>query len=499
MGFGEDVLKESYTDDIKIMMESVLKYPITVAQSANATGKTHGAARVAAWFYKAFAPYAQVYTAAAPPEKNLRDLLWGEIGSLAHNHPEVFSSDRVLGLHIARSPQSFLTGVTIPSSGTEAQREAKFSGKHAAFILFIIDEADAVFMEVFRGIESCMSGGFARLLCMFNPRSESGPVYQMVRDKRANVVELSAFNHPNVRTGEDRIPGAVNRETTVRRINEWTRRFPKGEKPGDVNTGIFQLPEFLEGSTASRKNGDSYPPLEPGWYQVVEAPFSYMVLGEYPAQAENQLISKEWTARARARWDLYVSKNGAVSPKGAQGIMGLDAAEFGADPNALCFRYGCWVPPITEWNGVDTVVTAQKGIEYYRITPGVKRAFVCAIGVGAGIAPYMVQHGGCIATSIKVSTSSGEECEFGEFYQTRDELWWACREWLRTDLAMLPPDEELLEELHVATYAIDPRTGKIKIMNKDNMKERLGRSPNRADALNLTFAKITRYFEEFLG
>jgi hypothetical protein len=34
----------------------------------------------------------------------------------------------VTSLHIARSAQSFLTGVTIPMSGMAAQREAKFSG-----------------------------------------------------------------------------------------------------------------------------------------------------------------------------------------------------------------------------------------------------------------------------------------------------------------------------------------------------------------------------------
>ena len=41
----------------------------------------------------------------------------------------------------------------------EAVREAKFSGKHAPYLLFILDEGDAIGDEVYRGIESCMSGG----------------------------------------------------------------------------------------------------------------------------------------------------------------------------------------------------------------------------------------------------------------------------------------------------------------------------------------------------
>lgn len=53
---------------------------------------------------------------------------------------------------------------------------------------------------------------------------------------------------------------------------------------------------------------------------------------------------------------------------------------------------------------------------------------------------------------------------------------------------MLPPDDELLEELHTATYEIKGK--KIKIMDKDTFKELLKRSPNKADALCLTFATI---------
>ena len=87
--FGEDVLGETYTADIKRLMESVRDNPVTVAMSANATGKTHGAARIAVWFYKCHSK-SQVYSAAAPPESNLKKLLWGEIGGILEKHPDLF-------------------------------------------------------------------------------------------------------------------------------------------------------------------------------------------------------------------------------------------------------------------------------------------------------------------------------------------------------------------------------------------------------------------------
>ena len=93
VGFGEKVLGESYTVDVKALMASVRDNPITVAQSANAVGKTHAAARIAAWFFKCFAG-SQVYSTSAPPEGNLKRLLWGEIGGIVDRHPELFKNRR---------------------------------------------------------------------------------------------------------------------------------------------------------------------------------------------------------------------------------------------------------------------------------------------------------------------------------------------------------------------------------------------------------------------
>lgn len=481
MGFGEEVLGETFTDEVKALMESVRDNPITIAKSANATGKTHGAGRVAVWFYKAF-PGSQVYTAAAPPESNLKKLLWGEIGTITEKHPELFEGDRLTNLHIARSSQSFLVGVTIPLSGTEAQREAKFSGKHAPYLLFILDEGDAIPDEVYRGIESCMSGGHARLLVMFNPRAEVGEAYRMQRDGRAHVVALSAFNHPNVKTGRDIIPGAVTQETTVRRINEWCRPLAPEES---IDGECFELPKFLVGCTAKSQSGQEYPPLKAGHYKIMDSAFSYMVLGQYPAQGSTQLISKEWIARARSRWDAYVAQYGEVPPHGTSAIMGQDIAEFGSDSNVSCFRYGGFVSRLVVWGGVDLYATGERAIEEYNSLK-VSRCNVDATGTGAGIAPHM-RRGGCLATDVKVASRPTRKTELGEFYILRDQLWWECREWLRIDPgAMLPPDELLIEELQTPTYEVV--NGKIRVMKKEVMKELLKRSPDRADALCLTFA-----------
>lgn len=465
-------------DSVCIQVEN--KDGLYLTEEFIVTHNTHGSARVAVWWFKSFVN-SQVYTGAAPPESNLKKLLWGEIGTIIEKHPELFKNETPTTLHVQRSAQQFLTGVTIPSSGTEAQREAKFSGKHSPHLLFIIDEGDAVPDEVYRGIESCMTGGHARLLIMFNPRAEIGEAYRMIRDGRANVVRISAFEHPNVIQGDDVIPGAVTQQTTVRRINQWCRSLVDEEK---IDSSCFKLPKFLENVVAKSQSGENYLPLKPGWYKVMEPAFSYMVLGEYPAQGVTQLISKEWTSRARTRWDSYVAEHGEIPPAGSRCVMGQDVAEFGGDLNASCFRHGGFVEKIITWGDVDTVVTGDRAVLLYDS----RNAMICnvdATGVGAGVGPYMHRKD-CLTNSVKVASSPTFATEIGEFKLLRDQLWWQCREWLRTDPgAMLPPDEELLEELHTPTYEI--HKGKIRVMDKDTMRELLQRSPNKADSLNLTF------------
>ena len=104
-----------------------------------------------------------------------------------------------------------------------------------------------------------------------------------------------------------------------------------------------------------------------------------------------------------------------------------------------------------------------------------------------------MQRQGCAAYPVKVASSPTQKTEQGEFCILRDQLWWSCREWLRIDPgAMLPPDELLIEELQTPTYEVD--RGRIRIMKKATMREVLKRSPDRADALCLTFAVDDSFF-----
>ncbi len=133
--------------------------------------------------------------------------------------------------------------------------------------------------------------------------------------------------------------------------------------------------------------------------------------------------------------------------------MGLDVAELGSDANVACFRYGGFVEKLVSWGGVDMVQTGDRACTEFK-SRNVSIAKVDATGIGAGVAPHMNRNG-CTASPVKVASSPTTTTELGEFYRLRDQLWWACREWLRTDPgAMLPPDEMLAEELSVPTMRL---------------------------------------------
>lgn len=485
-------LGATLTDDIKRVVRSVQNNQITVVRSANGVGKTHCGAHLAIAFYKMY-DGAQVYTCAAPPESNLKNLLWGEIASITEMKPELFEDDIVKTMHINRKKarKTFVTGVTIPTAGSEKQRESRFSGKHAPYLLFMVDEGDAVPDEVYRGIESCISGGFARLVVFFNPRDKVGRAWDMEHEGVSNVVEISAFNHPNVISGRTLIPGAVTREKTVERINLWTRPIAEGEEPKEEEK--ITIPDFLVGETAPTPSGNGiFPPLPPGDRIIIESSFYYMVLAQYPPIGESRLIPQDLIDKAVARMKQYVAEHGDIPPI-APAIMGLDVADVGQDSTSTCIRWD-YFPRFFTWSGVEPTTSAEKAADLYGQYNCV-HANVDALGVGAGVPERMRQLGCKSVNGVRVSERSTRYNPMGVFNTLRDQLWFGLREWLRTSPhAMLPENRVLLKQLAAPTYQV--KGGRIMVSSKDEMRKRLGgASPDLAESLMLTLGYSKSQFD----
>ncbi len=489
--FIQDVLGVSLTKDAQRLCDSIVNSDITLARSANGVGKSHLSSHLAVWFFMVY-PESKVFLFAAPPERNLRQILWAGVETIYRKNPYLFEGMDVSmsSMMIKRHSESYLTGLTIPVSLSSADQEARFSGKHAPDMAFFGDETDAVPNPVFKGIESCASGGHVIQSYNFNPRQDAGTMSQMEKEKRANVIELSALRHPNVISGKNLVPGAVTQETTIRRINMWTRPLSQNETP-DVE--CFKVPNFLVGKTAKSPNGSIYPPLEAGYRKVTTAEFFYMVLGKYPAQSETQLISRVWINRAEENWSNYVSKYGEQPPYGIDPIGGADIAEFGADMTSLFFRYDWFVPTPQLWQGVDTDISSRK-IATEAVNLNAKKVNIDSNGVGSNVSFSMRRHYG-YRNGVRVMPQElapeniDPQPDEVQGRLVRDEMLWSLREWLRTNpKAAIPPMENLREDLLAPKYSKN-KNGKIEVTDGDTLREILKRSPDWLMGLALTFAK----------
>ena len=71
----------------------------------------------------------------------------------------------------------------------------------------------------------------------------------------------------------------------------------------------------------------------------------------------------------------------------------------------------------------------------------------------------------------------------------RCEMWFRMVKWIQSG-GVLPQDSDLLKELPGTTYCF--KGGALWVEDKDQMKQRVGYSPDKSDALALTFAHEER-------
>lgn len=167
-------------------------------------------------------------------------------------------------------------------------------------------------------------------------------------------------------------------------------------------------------------------------------------------------------------------------------IIGLDIARFGDDKTSFCFRRGRWCQRFETFSKLDNVEVADKATFFIRqFQP--KRIFMDIGGQGAGVFDILKDRG---LGEIIRGVYFGEKARNSErFVNRRAEMWNAINEWIRAKPeAQLPFDEQLFEELAAVQKKYD-RYGRLQLEDKEELKKRIGRSPDKGDALALTFAE----------
>ena len=202
------------------------------------------------------------------------------------------------------------------------------------------------------------------------------------------------------------------------------------------------------------------------------------VLGEFPETGDNTLIGLGDASAAQAR---TFELTGAVEI-----VLGADIARFGDDESVAYVRRGPEVIASHYWRGNDTQESAGQ-IAALGKELGASVFYVDEIGVGAGVVDAL-KHQGHPVVGVNVGTSPDN----GDLYlNRRAELFFTLQQLFKSGEIGIPAGDDLLvAQLTDIRYKYTP-AGKYQIESKEDMKKRRRKSPDRADALALTFCPGT--------
>jgi hypothetical protein len=86
------------------------------------------------------------------------------------------------------------------------------------------------------------------------------------------------------------------------------------------------------------------------------------------------------------------------------------------------------------------------------------------------------------------TTAVPSRCRLASSANRRAESFWVLRRGLERGEIALPPDEKLADELCAMRWSIG-LDGKVQIEAKNELRARIGRSPDRADAVAMAFRR----------
>ena len=164
--------------------------------------------------------------------------------------------------------------------------------------------------------------------------------------------------------------------------------------------------------------------------------------------------------------------------------LDVDVAAFGSDKTVIAVRKGNKLTELNVYSQKNTRETAGL-VRVHAQGNKTNKIAVDEIGIGRGVVDSLEEEGfDDVGVNVAEKSSDNER-----YHNLRAELWCNFREMLDPDKdpVALPNDDELLSELASVKYKVDAR-GAIQIESKEDMKKRLGHSPDRADAVVLAFS-----------
>lgn len=202
----------------------------------------------------------------------------------------------------------------------------------------------------------------------------------------------------------------------------------------------------------------------------------------------NQVVPTHWIRAAQERWR-------ANPPKETDKMIsiGADMAQGGSDETVFAVRTeGRAIRDIVVYPGSETPDGPSAAA---LLVKEIRNKAKPNIDMGGGYGQSTYDHlaGNNIPAEKMVPSEASlnrtpDEAALG-YVNKRAEWWWNMRLLLdpgRDNAVRLPPDEKLAADLAAPTWKLMPRG--IQIESKDDIRKRIGRSPDRGDAVVMAFA-----------
>jgi hypothetical protein len=390
-------------------------------KAAHAVSKTHTCGLLACWNNTVFTPSLTFTT--APTWRQINSVLWKEIRTqfMAARFKLANKSP------LPKSPEWHIASDQ-RAFGASSDKPEKLQGLHegAGRVMAIVDEACGVEGTIWPAIYSIVTGGSDILIAVGNPDFRNPDFMRMFADPSFYPITISAYDSPNF-TGEpvpDRVRSALVSQAWVKELIE-----TYGEDSPIV---------------ASKVRADF--PLEDAQTLI---PLSYI------EAAESRPVQKNLDNCRKA---------------------GNDVARYGTDRTVIYLVDGNHAYCVLETGKISTMETAGHCLQH--IQAGYQMA-IDDTGVGGGVTDRLIEQG---YTPYPVNFGQSA-LEKDRFMNARSEMYWNLRIWLR-DTGHVDCDPALRKELTTIQYKMHS-SGRIQVESKDDIRKRLGKSPDKADALVL--------------
>lgn len=360
---------------------------------------------------------------------NLADNLWPEMAKWQHRSPlleRLFTWTKTRIVAKDHPETWWMSARTWPKSADPQEQANTLAGLHADYLLFILDESGGIPESVMVAAEAGLSSCIeGHIIQAGNPTHLTGPLYNAcTRDRHKYCVQDI--------TGDPDDPMRSPRVSI-----EWARD---------------QIATY----------GADNP-----WVLV-------NVFGRFPPSSINSLIGPD-EVRDAMRRELRAEQFGWAAK-----IIGVDVARFGDDASVLFPRQG-----LQAFNPkVARNVDSQQGAGLVAQAWGRWEADAVFVdgsgGFGAGWVDALRAMG---RDPISVDFS-GTPLD-ARYHNKRAEMYHEAVQWIRRG-GGLPDCPELLADLTQTTYMF--RGDKLILEPKEEIKKRLGRSPDWGDAFALSFA-----------